>query len=1011
MTRTTTLHHIFRSIAMTVLAVAGLTSIIATEDESGGHAPTNPTVNPDPPIVTLTPRIAYLLPGESVTVTASVANGPWHHSESELVRVVAPPEGHSNFPPEFVGLPALPAELDWTPPVEDRSDFEITLTAAPDARSGSGRIEVHAGPSFTTEFFSTLQVVVLPAGIPSSNASAVAVAAGVDHSLAILDDGSVWSWGGNDFGQLGDGSYVTRFRPVQVTGLAGRAVSVAAGDQFSVAVLDDGSVWSWGINDRHQNPSEYITPTTLTGSNRILHPSPPQPIPAPLGRQCPEGQGCQWPDFPPVTSAAYATASWRHALAAESVTSGGRVMGWGDNNLSQVLATPTETSRGVGAMHHGLPGFAAQVAAGGEFSVALMHDGTVVGWGSNSHGQLAELEHPALVRDYIVPGLDYSAIGAGGEHTLLLRESGLVEVMGRNNYGQLGDSTAENRNSPVVPTGMRNIVATQVAGGDRHSIALRDDGTVLAWGATNQGQTGADAFGEDALGAERNAVFVPGLTGITSIAANGLHNLAIRGECGQVLAWGANRRGQLGNGALAGDEIRWPDPLPVFGFGEASLAPGCPVTLSVFALGDGRGTVSFATIDALDCGDSVCAAAVPKGELVSITASPNGNSQFDGWAGDCVGASPSISVTMNRSRNCYARFSAPGLSAPPVAAFAATPNPAVVGENVSFDATASTDDVGITTYDWNFDDDGTFDANGATTVAVYDSVGSFTARLRVTDGDGQTDEATQQIVVRNPPGGDFLLTITLDNDGGEGRVTSSPAGIDCGDTCSASFASGTTVTLTPEPIGNSTFSHWSGDPDCTDGEVTMSGPRNCTANFVVGSQSRNLVVLAEENGGSSGVVTSDPPGINCGQGNTTCALQALTGDSFTFTATAGPDSTFLGWEGDPTCLDGEVTLVDPLTTCRAVFDSASAPTQVILNISSVIGRGRVTIGTLLNCGHNSPDDCFEFFPQGENVFLRAEPNDGWQLSEWTGDCRGTVDELISVTLDENTDCGATFIQQ
>ena len=82
-----------------------------------------------------------------------------------------------------------------------------------------------------------------PIGVPN----AVAVAAGRDHALALNGDGTVWAWGSNESGQLGDGTQTGRTSPVQVSGLS-RVLDVAAGDRFSLALKEDGTVWAWGSN-------------------------------------------------------------------------------------------------------------------------------------------------------------------------------------------------------------------------------------------------------------------------------------------------------------------------------------------------------------------------------------------------------------------------------------------------------------------------------------------------------------------------------------------------------------------------------------------------------------------------------------------------------------------------------------------------------------------------------------------------------------------------------------------
>jgi hypothetical protein len=143
----------------------------------------------------------------------------------------------------------------------------------------------------------------------------------------------------------------------------------------------------------------------------------------------------------------------------------------------------------------------------------------------------------------------------------------------------------------------------------------------------------------------------------------------------------------------------------------------------------------------------------------------------------------------------------------------------------------------------------------------------------------------------NSTGTTFALTVAKAGSGA-GTVTSSPTGVNCGSTCSASYASGTSVTLTAAPASGSTFSGWSGactgTGNCT---VSMTAARSVTATFN-GSSSFSLAVTKAGTG--TGTVTSTPSGINCG---TTCSANYANATSVSLTATASSGSTFAGWSG------------------------------------------------------------------------------------------------------------------
>jgi endoglucanase len=157
---------------------------------------------------------------------------------------------------------------------------------------------------------------------------------------------------------------------------------------------------------------------------------------------------------------------------------------------------------------------------------------------------------------------------------------------------------------------------------------------------------------------------------------------------------------------------------------------------------------------------------------------------------------------------------------------------------------------------------------------------------------GALDAIKRGAGVSNP--GNFALTLTKAG-AGSGTVTSSPAGINCGSTCSANYSSGTSVTLTAAAASGSTFGGWSGactgTAACT---VSMTAARSVTATFnTSGTTTRSLSIT--KMGTGTGTVTSSPAGINCGS---TCTTNFANGTSVTLSATAASGSTFAGWSGD-----------------------------------------------------------------------------------------------------------------
>ncbi|HEX4960767.1 MAG TPA: DNRLRE domain-containing protein [Thermoanaerobaculia bacterium] len=167
-----------------------------------------------------------------------------------------------------------------------------------------------------------------------------------------------------------------------------------------------------------------------------------------------------------------------------------------------------------------------------------------------------------------------------------------------------------------------------------------------------------------------------------------------------------------------------------------------------------------------------------------------------------------------------------------------------------------------------------------------------------------------------------MKTLSVSKSGtGSGTVTSSPAGINCGSDCSESYSAGTIVTLTPSPAAGSSFSGWSGDPDCADGVVTMDTGKSCTAGFnLIPPQTYNLNVIL--GGTGSGTVTSNPAGINCGGD---CSEPYVSGTSVTLTAGPAAGSTFVGWSGACSGAGSCVISMNADRSVTATFNSVSSP--------------------------------------------------------------------------------------
>ncbi len=333
--------------------------------------------------------------------------------------------------------------------------------------------------------------------------------------------GKPFAWGGNATGQLGDGTFNYRFTPDMVLNLTG-VVQVASGGYYSyasagghsLALKSDGTVWAWGNGSWGQ-----LGDGTIEAGGKSV---PVQAL--------------------NLTGVVHIAAGGLHSLA---VKFDGTVWAWGLNDYG-ALGDGTATNRKAPVQVSGITGVV-QVAAGAAHSLALKSDGTVWAWGLNNYGQLGDGSDPAIKDRSVTPvkvsGLTgvVQVASEGLYHSLALKSDGTVWAWGWNEYKQLGDGTITSRVVPVKVSGITGVV--QVAGGQYHSLALKSDGTVWAWGHNPFGQLG-DGTTDD----KATPVQVSGITGVAQVASGGFgHSLAVKLD-GTVWAWGYNNTGQLGDG-------------------------------------------------------------------------------------------------------------------------------------------------------------------------------------------------------------------------------------------------------------------------------------------------------------------------------------------------------------------------------------------------------------------------------------------------------------------------------
>ncbi|WP_018588323.1 RCC1 domain-containing protein [Salinispora arenicola] len=320
----------------------------------------------------------------------------------------------------------------------DANSFALTSTGTVLAWGDNTGGELGDG----TNTDSTTPVAVkLPTGT-----TVTAIAVGTFHTLALTSTGALLAWGGNGFGELGDGTTTARNEPVPVNVPAGTTITAIAGGRgHSLALTSTGTVLAWGKNNEGQ-----------LGDGTNANSTTPVDV-----------------DLPPGTTVTAIAGGGSNSFA---LTSAGTVLAWGLNSSGQV-GDGTTTDRSTPVDVDLPPGTTVTAIAGGEgHSVALTSAGTVLAWGLNSSGQLGDgttTDSTTPVDVNLPPDTTITAITAhDGSHSLALTSTGTILAWGSNSSGELGDGTTTNRSTPVDVNLPPGTTVTAIDNGDDHSMAL-----------------------------------------------------------------------------------------------------------------------------------------------------------------------------------------------------------------------------------------------------------------------------------------------------------------------------------------------------------------------------------------------------------------------------------------------------------------------------------------------------------------------------------------------------------
>ena len=670
---------------------------------------------------------------------------------------------------------------------------------------------------------------------------AAAVEAGSFHQCALLQDGTVRCWGLNDYGQLGNGTQTNAAMPVTVTGLTG-VVEVSGGGYHSCARLRDGTVRCWGRNSGDPNDIGggqlgdptldaffSTTPVAVTG----------------------------------IANATAVAAGGFHSCALRD----GRVWCWGQNDQGQ-LGTGTLDPPGFLARNptpvivSGITN-AIAISAGGWHTCALLQGGTIRCWGQNDYGQLGDgaiivpQTRPTPIprrtpTPVMVQGITTAvALQAGIFHTCALLQDGRMQCWGWNDFFQLGnDPPAANASStPLTVNGITNP-AVMAPGAEQSCVVLRD-GRMQCWGD--------NGFAQNGNGSPRGifnppTAAVTGLTTALTASSGAEHTCAVLQD-GRVQCWGRGLFGRLGDGrdrnSPEGDAFA---PVTVVGIG-ATWASSDPTVATIDATGvataRGPGTTTITATSGNRTGSAT----------LTVGARPRLSVNREGAGGGTIASTPA-------GIDCGAACSAAYDQGTVVTLAASAAAGSAFGGWTGCDAVSSTNctvtmtaarSVTVTFTPLPVDTTPPARAGGRPTGTL--AAGTTQTTLSLVTGEAATCRfATSTGVPYGAMAGMFTTT------GGTSHATTV-----------GGLANGGTYTFSVR---------------CQDAAGNVN-PDDFTIAFSVASAPPPRFTLSVDRAGT-GSVTSTPSGIDCGA---TCSA-AYDGDTVvTLAATPADGSTFKGWSG------------------------------------------------------------------------------------------------------------------
>lgn len=448
----------------------------------------------------------------------------------------------------------LSADGSWTPmgvltqddkektPVATIGNFQDTTCAITNTPKADGyvRVDVNGVPANLGDGIVTKDCYFGLPGQISGYYAFTKLAHFADHTVALASNGTIWTWGINGAGQLGDQSVTTRSSPISVVGNHS-FIAVAGGSQHSKAIKADGTAWSWGLGTTigdNQTAANRSSPVSVVGNHSFI--------------------------------AIECGSSFTLALKAD-----GTAWAWGVNtngnlgdNSTSSRSSPTSVAGGHSFVAISCGGYLSNFT-----SYALKADGTAWAWGANTSGRLGDNTATSRsVPTSVVGNHSFIAIVGGGFHAVALKADGTVWCWGEATFGKLGDNQiTAHRSSPVSVVGNHSFV--QISAAAWITSARKENGEFWAWGDKDFGK-----IGDNQTSADRSSpVTAVGNHSFIYTTNGAEQSFGIKSN-GSLWTWGLGTNGQMGEN----NNVSRSSPVSVIGTGN----PAVPKTISNIEAGD-----------------------------------------------------------------------------------------------------------------------------------------------------------------------------------------------------------------------------------------------------------------------------------------------------------------------------------------------------------------------------------------------------------------------------------------